>query len=76
MGGYFKIVLQSERLDIDAEKVFAHKNNDHKILNSAFSLQQEEKEAKVILVSKDINLRLKAKALNLPAEDYKTCIAS
>ena len=26
----------------------------------------------MILVSKDINLRLKAKALNLPAEDYKT----
>lgn len=72
MGGYFKIVLQGERLDLDAEKVFAHKNNDHKILNSAFSLQQEEKDAKVILVSKDINLRLKAKALNLPAEDYKT----
>jgi len=71
-GGYFKIVLQGEQLALDAEKVFAHKNNDHKILNSAFSLQQEEKDAKVILVSKDINLRLKAKALNLPAEDYKT----
>ena len=26
----------------------------------------------MILVSKDINLRLKARALNLPAEDYET----
>jgi PhoH-like ATPase len=35
-------------------------------------LQKEEKGRKVILVSKDINLRLKAKALGLQAEDYTT----
>jgi PhoH-like ATPase len=35
-------------------------------------LQKEEKGRKVILVSKDINLRLKAKALGLTAEDYTT----
>ena len=27
---------------------------------------------RVILVTKDINLRLKAKSLNIPAEDYET----
>ena len=57
---------------IDAEDVFDQENADHKILNAALKLQQETKERKVILVTKDINLRLKAKALNLHAEDYET----
>ncbi|MEL6255369.1 MAG: PhoH family protein, partial [Bacteroidota bacterium] len=48
------------------------KKPDHKILNSALSLKEEEPDCKVTLVTKDINLRLKAKALNLPAEDYET----
>lgn len=70
--GKFKIILNNEPLENDAEKVFASRSNDHKILNAAIQLQNEEPKAKVVLVSKDINLRLKAKALNLPAEDYKT----
>jgi PhoH-like ATPase len=41
-------------------------------LNAALKLQEEEPACKVVLVTKDINLRLKAKALNLPAEDFKT----
>ena len=45
--------------------------NDHRILAAALGLQSEETERRVILVSKDINLRLKARALELPAEDYK-----
>ena len=56
----------------DAEKIFDKKSNDHKILNAAMNLQAVEPGHKVVLVSKDINLRLKAKALNLPAEDFKT----
>jgi len=55
----------------DAERVSTKDLNDHKILNAAIQLQ-EKKKGKVTLVSKDINLRLKAKALNLPAEDFKT----
>jgi PhoH-like ATPase len=62
----------STKSEIDAEKVFDEKKADHKILNSALSLQEEQPKKKVILVTKDINLRLKAKALNLPAEDYET----
>ena len=46
--------------------------NDHKILDSALNLQKEENNKVVTLVSKDINLRLKAKSLNLKAEDYLT----
>jgi PhoH-like ATPase len=57
---------------LDANKVFNEDKPDHRILNSALLLQKEEKGRKVILVSKDVNLRLKAKALGLQAEDYTT----
>lgn len=71
--GKLKIVLNtSDEIPKDAERIFDVKKNDHKILNAALQLQIEEKKAKVVMVTKDINLRLKAKALNLPAEDYKT----
>ncbi len=69
--GKFKVILYNSNT-VDAEKVFGEVKNDHKIINCALSLQEEEKGRKVILVSKDINLRLKAKALNLLAEDYET----
>ena len=69
--GKFKIIMENESLNSDAVKVFGNKN-DHKILNAALSLKVSNKEAKIILVSKDINLRLKAKALNLIAEDFET----
>lgn len=68
----FKIFMTTKNLLVDAEKVFGDKKADHKILNTALNLQQTEKDAKVILVTKDINLRLKAKALNISAEDYET----
>lgn len=72
-GSRFKIILNDKvTAKNNAESIFAKASNDHKILNAAIQLQQEEKNAKVTLVSKDINLRLKAKALKLPAEDYKT----
>ncbi|HEY8399831.1 MAG TPA: PhoH family protein [Cytophagaceae bacterium] len=71
--GNFKVIMNTHSLGpIDAEEVFDDKKADHKILNAALNLQNESKGAKVILVTKDINLRLKAKSLNLPAEDYNT----
>jgi len=38
----------------------------------AMSVQQEQKGRQVILVSKDINLRIKARALGLKTEDYRS----
>lgn len=70
-GGMIKIVLDTDG-ETDAERIFDRRKNDHKILNSALKLKREEKNSQVILVSKDINLRLKAKALEIHAEDYKT----
>jgi PhoH-like ATPase len=69
--GRFK-VLMSSHSEMDAEKIFDEKKPDHKILNAALQLQLENADDHVILVSKDVNLRLKAKSLNLLAEDYET----
>ncbi|MDX1628243.1 MAG: PhoH family protein [Fulvivirga sp.] len=69
--GNFKVLMGS-RSNIDANEVFDESKPDHRILNAALQLKQEMKGRKVILVTKDINLRLKAKSLGLPAEDYNT----
>ena len=70
--GSFKVVMDVRTTSVDAEKVFGSDKVDHRILNAALGLQEEYPEKKVVLVSKDICLRLKAKALNLNAEDYET----
>jgi PhoH-like ATPase len=45
---------------------------DHRILAIAEFTTKKFPRRKTILVSKDINLRMKAKSLGIPAEDYKT----
>ena len=69
--GHFKVVMNNEST-IDAEEIFDEKKPDHKILNAALTLKQTYPDRSIILVTKDINLRLKAKSLNLTAEDYET----
>ncbi len=70
--GNFKVLMHTGGGASDANVIFNEDKADHRILNSALQLQREEKGRKIILVSKDINLRLKAKALGLQAEDYTT----
>ena len=70
--GKFKVLLNEKPSKTDAEDIYGKGKTDHKILNAALSLKEEYPGSKVILVSKDICLRLKAKALNLNAEDYET----
>jgi PhoH-like ATPase len=71
--GSFKVVMEAGTGNgQDANSVFGQKKNDHHILNAALRLKDENKSRNVILVSKDINLRLKAKSMGLPAEDYQT----
>jgi len=45
---------------------------DNKILSVARDVQRTDPKNKTILVSKDINLRIKADAIGLAAEDYET----
>jgi PhoH-like ATPase len=70
--GDFKVMMYHPENEKNANVIFGEDKNDHKILNVALHLQEKEKTRKVILVSKDINLRLKAKSLNIQAEDYET----
>jgi PhoH-like ATPase len=65
-------VLTDENGGIDAGEVFGTRKADHRILNTVLSLARSQPDHKVILITKDINLRLKARALNVPAEDYET----
>jgi len=47
--------------------------NDNRIINAALHIQKENKANKVVLVTKDINMRLKAKGAGLAhVEDYRT----
>ena len=65
------IVMMYEHNGVNAEEIFGEEKPDHKILNTALVVMHKHPDHKVVLVSKDINLRLKAKSLGLHAEDYK-----
>lgn len=45
---------------------------DHRILNIAYILSKDEPSRQVILVTKDVNLRMKARSIRLMSEDYTT----
>lgn len=67
--GAVRIVLlrsSDERL----KSIFLRDAPDHRILASALSLRQEHPGRQVVLISKDTNLRMKAKSLGMPAQDY------
>lgn len=70
--GFFKVIMQERAEKLDATKVFGDNIADHRILNATLTMSEEHPEKKVTLVTKDINLRLKAKSLNIPAEDFET----
>jgi len=70
--GDFRVILENNPREINAEYVYSVGKNDHKIINAALYLKETEVKKEVILVTKDINLRIKAKALGIAAEDYET----
>ena len=64
--GVFKILTGSEEGISDLPSSL----NDNKIINQALALQKSV--CRVVLVTKDINMRLKARACGLEAEDYSS----
>ena len=56
----------------DVEAAFQEDCPDHRILNCAYKLSNNNSERKTILISKDTNMRLKARSLGITAEDYTT----
>lgn len=69
--GNFCVGINGE-IDVDANQVFGEFKPDHKILNVAMAMAKKHPDREVVLVTKDINLRLKARSLNILAEDYQT----
>ena len=70
--GCFKVIMNENNSPIDAREIFDGNKPDHRILNAAMVMQEDHPERPVILVTKDINLRLKAKSLDIQAEDFET----
>src|SRR6476661_4890839 len=70
--GCFRVVIDDFKGPDNAETLFGSGKIDHRILNCCLKLQAELPDKRIILVSKDICLRLKAKALSIQAEDYET----
>lgn len=69
--GLGKISIRlEEEMAPEIKASFSPQKKDHRILNLAYVISHQYKEQKVILVSKDVNLRMKAKAVGLQAEDY------
>ncbi|MED5520933.1 MAG: PIN domain-containing protein, partial [Pseudomonadota bacterium] len=58
---------------VEAQQVFTSNENDNRIINVALHLQKTFAPQKVVLVTKDLNMRLKAKGAGLAhVEDYRT----
>ena len=69
--GKIKVVV-NHNWHPDVEKTFKEDCPDHRIINCAFKIHEENLDKQLVLVSKDTNMRLKARSLGLMAEDYTT----
>ena len=71
--GHGKIMIKLEQdFHPDLKLNFSPQKPDHHILNICYHLYKNNPSRQVILVSKDVNLRMKAKSVNLKAQDYTT----
>jgi PhoH-like ATPase len=64
------LFLQTHSVAVDIPEWVASQKADNVILGVASYLKQKFPKREVVLVSKDINMRIKAHAIGLPAEDY------
>jgi PhoH-like ATPase len=63
--------LRFQTAPVDAQKRLGKAMPDNHILASILALREENSGVPVVLVSKDINLRIKAHIAGVPAEDYE-----
>ena len=64
------LYLQTQPLHVESIPLTAGNKSDNAMLETVLALQQGTENAEVVLVSKDINLRIKARVLGINAEDY------
>jgi PhoH-like ATPase len=65
-----RLFLQTETISTALPPSLAGGKADNQIIAVVMHLVQQQPKRQVILVSKDINMRIKAHAIGLPAEDY------
>ncbi|MDR2208394.1 MAG: PhoH family protein [Azoarcus sp.] len=65
-----RLFLQTEAINVELPAGLPTARSDNQILSVLMFLARREPERPVILVSKDINMRIKARALGLAAQDY------
>jgi PhoH-like ATPase len=65
-----RLYLQTDAISSELPATLAAGKTDNQILSVVRHLQMHQPERPVILVSKDINMRIKARALGLSVEDY------
>ncbi|HUN94573.1 MAG TPA: PhoH family protein [Burkholderiaceae bacterium] len=65
-----RLFFQTQAIGADLPANLAAGKADNHILAVVRALQQQAEGREVVLVSKDINMRVKARALGLPVEDY------
>lgn len=72
-GGQLRIIFEREKSPVNGHNhgLFGNGSIDNRILMLAFSIKKAQPKGQTVLVSKDINLRIKADALGLLAEDYE-----
>ncbi len=66
-----KLFFQTSLIDTPLPQGLPQGKADNQILGVVQALKQQQPGREVVLVSKDINMRIKARALGLPAEDYR-----
>src|SRR4029078_13168457 len=68
--GTGRLYLQTEAISGDLPARLAAGKADNQIIGVVKHLQESQDKRQVILVSKDINMRIRARALGFAAEDY------
>src|SRR5436190_7694767 len=70
-GGSLRIIFQKNGESKNGHAIFSKDSVDNRILSLAIAVKKTQPRNQTVLVSKDINLRIKADALGLLAEDYE-----
>ncbi len=65
-------VAISHKINLKTNEILMSDKNDNLIIGTALFIQEENPNADVVLVSKDANIRIKADAIGLKAENYES----
>ncbi|MDO5666108.1 MAG: PhoH family protein [Bacteroidia bacterium] len=63
-------IVNSSKTHDKIESAFPERSNDNRILSTVLDITEKHPKMKSILVTKDINLRMKARSLGILVEDY------